>query len=333
MNKEKLCIIGAGLSGLYAAVRLQDRYEVILLEARDRVGGRILHLGGHDMGPSWVWPHQKHILELIDTLGLTRFEQYTKGYATYDAPDGVQRFQAPPSSTSYRIEGGISQIVWALEKQLHSPVRCNEKVISMRYDGENIIIKTKEKTFLVDKVVSTLPPRLAVESIEYEPVLPLSLQTKLYNIPTWMGYSSKCVIEYPEAFWRDEGLNGFAISHLGPLSEIHDACTRDKSALFGFVHSQFEGEDLESNILEQLTRMYGPKASQPSNIYIVDWKKEVFTSTKQDAQPLREHPTYGFDAKHFDTKLIFSGTESTAYEGGYLEGAVHAALDVLKSFQ
>ncbi len=332
MNKEKICIIGAGLTGLYAAVRLQDKYEVILLEARGRVGGRILNLSGHDMGPSWVWPHQQYILELIDTLGLTRFEQYTQGYATYDAPDGVQRFHAPPSATSYRIEGGISQIVWALEKQLHSPVKCNEKVISMRYSDDNIIIKTKEQTYIADKVLSTLPPRLAVESIEYEPALPLSLETKLHNIPTWMGYSSKCVIEYPEAFWREEGVSGFGISHLGPLSEIHDASLKEKAALFGFVHSQFESEDLESKVLEQLTRMFGPKASRPSHMYIVDWKKEVFTSTKRDAQPLREHPSYGFDAKHFDAKLIFSGTESAVDEGGYLDGALHAVEDVLKYF-
>lgn len=330
MNKEKICIIGAGLSGLYAAVRLQDSYEVTLLEARDRAGGRILNLGGHDMGPSWVWGHQKYILELIDTLGLARLEQYTKGYAIYDAPDGVQRFHAPPSATSYRIEGGISQIVWALEKQLHSPVRCNKKVISMRYDDENIIVKTKDHTFIVDKVVSTLPPRLAVESIEYEPTLPLSVQTKLYNIPTWMGYSSKCVIEYPEAFWKNEGLSGFAISHLGPLSEVHDACLKDKAALFGFVHSGFEGEDLESNVLEQLMRMFGQKASHPSKIYSVDWKKEIYTSTKDDAQGLSEHPSYGFDTTHFNGKLIFSGTESSMREGGYLEGAVNAIRDVLK---
>ena len=96
------------------------------------------------------------------------------------------------------------------------------------------------------------------------------------------------------------------------------------------LFESIEGEDFESNVLEQLTRMFGPKASHPSNIYVVDWKKEAFTSTKRDAQPLREHPSYGFDAKHFDAKLIFSGTESAVDEGGYLDGAVHAAVDALK---
>jgi len=45
----------------------------------------------------------------------------------------------------------------------------------------------------------------------------------------------------------------------------------------------------------------------------------------------REHPSYGFDAGHFDGKLIFSGTESSFSEGGYLEGAVNAAKDAASS--
>ncbi len=330
MKKKKLLIIGAGLSGLYSAVLLQDSYEVTILEARDRIGGRIMGMDGHDMGPSWVWPHQKNILQLIETLGLELFLQYTEGLALYDAPDGVQRFRAPSSAPSYRIKGGISRMVMAFEKRLKEPVNLNEKVLSLTLSNEMIVVKTEIKTYEVDRVISTLPPRLAVESIEFFPALPVALYTQLQNIPTWMGYSAKCVIEYPDVFWREEGLSGFAISHLGPLSEIHDACTEDKAALFGFMNSNAKYDNLEEDIINQLTRLYGKKAENPSKLYLVDWKKEAYTSTPLDTMPLREHPLYGYAVTHFDDQLIFSGTESAFREGGYLDGAVTSAMHTVK---
>ena len=54
---KNIIIIGAGLSGIYAATLLQKKYNVTILEARDRIGGRVLTVDGFDMGPSWVWQH------------------------------------------------------------------------------------------------------------------------------------------------------------------------------------------------------------------------------------------------------------------------------------
>ena len=328
--KKKLVIIGAGLSGLYTAVLLQEKYDVTVLEARERVGGRILNMHGHDMGPSWVWRHQTHILKLIDSLGLDLFEQYSTGEALYDAPEGVQRFSAPSTAPSYRLKGGISMLIWALEEKLYIPVKKHEKVILLSQKEGSVVVKTQSYSYEADTVISTLPPRLAMKTITYDPPLDPQTQTQLTAIPTWMGYSAKCVIEYPEAFWREEGLSGFAVSHLGPLGEIHDASTEEKAALFGFVHSSASSEKIKENIILQLTRLYGIKASKPLNIYLVDWKKEIFTSIALDAQPLVEHPSYGLDVTHFDGKLIFSGTESAYKEGGYLEGALNGAAHISK---
>ena len=59
----QVVVVGAGLSGLVAAHLLKRLgLGVTLLEARDRVGGRIFGVptddGTHrfDLGPAWVWP-------------------------------------------------------------------------------------------------------------------------------------------------------------------------------------------------------------------------------------------------------------------------------------
>jgi len=332
MKKDKVLIIGAGLCGLYSALLLQDDFDVQIIEARERIGGRVHQLSSHDMGPSWIWGHQREILKLIETLGLETFEQYTEGLSLYDAPDGVQKFSSPTAAKSYRIDGGITALLTAIKAKLHCPIHLAEQVLTIASlsssETSGLEVETNKETYHVTRVISTLPPRLAAQSLVYKPALEASVQNTLENIPTWMGYSEKCVIEYPHAFWKEEGLSGFTFSHVGPLSEIHDASTKEQPALFGFVQSSVQNDEIENKVIEQLVRLYGTQASEPTNIHFVDWKEEEYTSTDADKKPLSAHPHYGFELNHFNGRLSFSGTESAMSDGGYLEGALIAALHI-----
>jgi monoamine oxidase len=68
-------VIGGGLSGLTAARRIAEKgHSVIVLEARDRVGGRNFHsdIGSHrfDLGGQFIGPTQTSVRALITELGL-----------------------------------------------------------------------------------------------------------------------------------------------------------------------------------------------------------------------------------------------------------------------
>ena len=74
MDSDKLydaIVVGAGLSGLSAATTLHnEKQSVVVLEAKNRVGGRTFTKDGLDMGAAFIGPTQKHVIAAAKRYGL-----------------------------------------------------------------------------------------------------------------------------------------------------------------------------------------------------------------------------------------------------------------------
>jgi monoamine oxidase len=98
-------IVGAGLSGLVCATRLAaEGRDVLVLEARDRVGGRVhsVPFAGTtiDLGGQWMSAGQPRLAALAQSLGIESFPH---------ARDGDPLFALPAMSFMQRFTSGLAR--------------------------------------------------------------------------------------------------------------------------------------------------------------------------------------------------------------------------------
>ncbi len=353
MRRSPLVIVGAGLAGLHAGRLLRAAgVDFVLIEARDRLGGRILsvdHDGqpaddGFDLGPSWYWPSmQPAIADLIAALDLPSFPQQEAGDVLFERMRGEapQRFPGSPQGQgSFRLAGGIGALVRALGRELPpNMVHLGTRVTAMSLSDDGVDITTQRADGIVERlvaaqVIAAVPPRLLEASVTFIPAHDSHTAQRWRASPTWMAPHAKFVACYDRPFWRDAGLAGTAQSLVGPMAEMHDATTASgRAALFGFVaigapqRAALGEVALTRACLEQLERLFGAEARRPRASMLKDWAADPFTAAPADREStghVANDPTPWVSGP-WQTRLTLAGSETSMREPGYLSGAVTAA--------
>lgn len=341
MNKNIL-IIGAGLTGLLLAYKLkQQGVSVTILEARERLGGRIhTHLSDQDtpieMGATWLGEQHTSLLKLLEELNIPIYPQYTKGTAWYEPAlnQKPQQVLLPHNdSPSYRIQGGSSLVIEQLAKSLEAKeIHLNTVVTHIKATEDTIEVITKNQTYTASKVISTLPPNLLISTIAFSPPLPDSHMSIAQKTHTWMGESIKFGISYATPFWKNHDWSGTLYSNVGPITEMYDHTTLEKGkyALKGFLSNELATltkEIRKEKVLAQLQRTFGAEAATYLSYEETVWKEEAhtFTPYKSFVFPHQNNGQAIYQEPLYNHRFYIAGSETASYYGGYMEGSVRSA--------
>ena len=114
-HEADVAVVGAGFAGLVAARELKRQgVDAIVVEARDRVGGRVLNepIGGGkvvEVGGQWVGPGQDRLYALASEVGVDTYPTHTAGENLIEFRGELKRYRGTIPRINAAVLADVAQ--------------------------------------------------------------------------------------------------------------------------------------------------------------------------------------------------------------------------------
>ena len=352
-NAKKIIVIGAGMSGLVAAYELvRVGHDVTILEARDRIGGRVLTIrspfsNNHfaEGGAARIKPSHNLTLGYANHFNLNLDPFYATSGDYVNMSNGNREIISNNTylNTSYgsilrneylKIRGGSDLLPHSFynSSALNNKIYLGVPVTSIHQQNNNVTVQTSNgNQFIADRVLCTVPITV-LNKIQFTPPLSPEKQTAMNG-----GYryapSTRVYMQFQNRFWESETLNGWGNSDIP--EEIWQP-TWDLAGSTGIIMSYLRWtaaqemdalseEERINYILSRWENIFPGAASSLQSGMSQSWAEEEWSkgawaspTGSQDAA-LANHIGLAEDRIHF-------AGEHASDDHGWMQGALFSGL-------